>query len=742
MSVVYNRTFSTTCPGDLITTINNTPAIGVTLEQIIGDGSPTLQFWFASSLSAPQQTAFDTILTTFSCPVTETSAENAVLDDTQTGTTVIWSSSQITNELGNYIPHSQKGASNGVATLDSGGKIPTTQLPSISISETFVVASQVAMLTLTAQTGDVAVRTDLNKSFILRGSDPTVLGDWQELLTPSDVVTSIFGRTGVVTAVEGDYTLNLLGDVNLTSPTNGQVLRYNGTQWVNGVDYAGTVTSITASQPAAGLTITGSPITTSGTLTFALANDLAGVEGLGTTGIATRTAADTWTTRTIIGTAGNITVTNGNGVSGNPTLNLETVGVAGTYAGVTTDQYGRVTAGTASQSVSTGGTGLIATPTNGQLLIGNGTGYTLSTLTAGTNITITNSAGGITINSTGGSSATPGGSDTCVQFNDAGTFGGDTNFVYDKANDRLTINGTVATQSRLVLLSGTLTADPAQINQSAMYIQVDGDTTYEGIRTYFKRSATGISGWITYHYDQNTPNLRITDEDDDPPYISFRTVGSGTYNTPQYESSFGARGTIANRTTGFSWWQGNVSDGGTEIMSCDSNFLKVPVYTTATRPTSPSNGMMGYNSTTNKFEGYENGTWSDFVQSTGSGIFGENFQQASSDVESATTSTSWMHKINMTTASLPAGTYRIGWNAEVRSNSTSSRAQLRVQIDDTVTIANPEQEPQDTNNYMPTSGFYYYTGSGVLSIDMDYSSTSASATTYIRRARLEIWRVS
>ena len=53
-------------------------------------------------------------------------------------------------------------------------------------------------------------------------------------------------------------------------------------------------------------------------------------------------------------------------------------------------------------AVGSGGTGLTATPTNGQLLIGNGTGYSLSTLTAGSNITIANGAGGITISATGG----------------------------------------------------------------------------------------------------------------------------------------------------------------------------------------------------------------------------------------------------------------------------------------------------------------------------------------------------
>jgi hypothetical protein len=47
--------------------------------------------------------------------------------------------------------------------------------------------------------------------------------------------------------------------------------------------------------------------------------------------------------------------------------------------------------------VTSGGTGLTTIPTNGQLLIGNGAGYTLNTLTAGTAITVTNGLGTITV---------------------------------------------------------------------------------------------------------------------------------------------------------------------------------------------------------------------------------------------------------------------------------------------------------------------------------------------------------
>ena len=51
--------------------------------------------------------------------------------------------------------------------------------------------------------------------------------------------------------------------------------------------------------------------------------------------------------------------------------------------------------------VTSGGTGLSAVPTNGQLLIGNGTGYALHTLGYGAGISVTNGSGTITVANTG-----------------------------------------------------------------------------------------------------------------------------------------------------------------------------------------------------------------------------------------------------------------------------------------------------------------------------------------------------
>jgi len=119
-------------------------------------------------------------------------------------------------------------------------------------------------------------------------------------------------------------------------------------------------------QPAAGMTIT-NPAGVAGNPTFAFANDLGAVEGLASNGIATRTAADTWTTRTITGTANEITSTNGDGVAGNPTLSLP---AALTFTGKT------VTNGTFTTPTINSPT--IATPT-----------ITTPTITGGTHTAIT-----------------------------------------------------------------------------------------------------------------------------------------------------------------------------------------------------------------------------------------------------------------------------------------------------------------------------------------------------------------
>jgi hypothetical protein len=100
----------------------------------------------------------------------------------------------------------QKGVPNGLAELDGSGKINSAELPPLAITEAFAVASQAAMLALVAQQGDIAIRSDINKTFILSTNSPTVLADWLELKTPTDAVLSFNGRTGAISPTSGDYT--------------------------------------------------------------------------------------------------------------------------------------------------------------------------------------------------------------------------------------------------------------------------------------------------------------------------------------------------------------------------------------------------------------------------------------------------------------------------------------------------------------------------------------------------------
>lgn len=106
---------------------------------------------------------------------------------------------------------SEKGAADGVAELDSSSKILSSQLPSLTITETDVVADKTERLALDAEKGDVAIQQDKNQSYILKGTDPTLDSEWTVLQSPTSDLTSVFGRTGDVTAQSNDYTHDQIG---------------------------------------------------------------------------------------------------------------------------------------------------------------------------------------------------------------------------------------------------------------------------------------------------------------------------------------------------------------------------------------------------------------------------------------------------------------------------------------------------------------------------------------------------
>ena len=90
-------------------------------------------------------------------------------------------------------------AAGNIPVLDNSGKLAESVIPAVAITDTYVVATESAMLALSAQKGDIAIRSDLNKSFVLQATPASTLANWKELLTPTDAVLSVNGKTGAVT---------------------------------------------------------------------------------------------------------------------------------------------------------------------------------------------------------------------------------------------------------------------------------------------------------------------------------------------------------------------------------------------------------------------------------------------------------------------------------------------------------------------------------------------------------------
>ncbi|MEK3718876.1 hyaluronate lyase N-terminal domain-containing protein [Paenibacillus sp. FSL R7-0333] len=104
-------------------------------------------------------------------------------------------------------------AAGNVPVLDSNGKLDGSIMPPIAITQAYAVASQAAMLALDVQIGDIAVRSDVAKNFILRAEPASTLANWLELAAPASSVSSVAGKTGAVTLASSDVGLGNVTNV-------------------------------------------------------------------------------------------------------------------------------------------------------------------------------------------------------------------------------------------------------------------------------------------------------------------------------------------------------------------------------------------------------------------------------------------------------------------------------------------------------------------------------------------------
>lgn len=511
-----------------------------------------------------------------------------------------------------------------------------------------------------------------------------------QTLTSGNIIVGNGSNVASSVALSGDATITNSGVLNLSNVGTA------GTYQAVTVDAKGRVTAGTNPTTLAGYGITDAQ---------PLDADLTSLAALTTTGITTRTAANTFTTRTNTGTTNRLTVTNGNGVAGNPTYDI-----ASTYVGqssITT--LGTITTGTwngTTLGLGFGGTG--STTANGALnnllpsqtgnanrsLVTNGTNtsWVLNTLqtaynNSGTTEIVTNTTNGAVTFKRGSTS------DADVVFNiEDGT--GLSNFEVI-GNGLLRIKKPVF-QSCLYLQPSTGVTDPNLASRPArLYIESDRTNTIDGLRLFFNNQGNpDFGGYMNFGYNGSSPEFTMIDMDEDPNYLTFSIARSnlatnpGTFAAPAIISKFGNRGTVANGLTGFSWLSNGGTSGGTlvEIMSLDSNFLCLPNNTTALRSAVPINGMISYNSTLNRIDAYQNGGWTQYIDTTTaqSGITGDkiftnkvkantNIVQYFNATSVTTTITTFatITGMSLTTTTAINSTYNLEFQLNVRMSTTA-----------------------------------------------------------------------
>jgi hypothetical protein len=308
----------------------------------------------------------------------------------------------------------------------------------------------------------------------------------------------VYINNGTSVVQVGAGNLSGLGDVVIASPTNNQTLVYNSTtsQWNNAASGSGTgtVTSVGIT-PGTGVTVSGSPITTSGNIDVGLSTKLTAIENLSGAGFFTQNGSGAIAGRTLQAGTG-ISIAHGNGSSQDPIITNSapdrTVALTGAGATSITGTYPNFTISSVNTTYS-----LATSTVLGLIELGSDTQQTVAsnavTATASRSYALQVNAAGQGVVNVPWTDTNSGGTVTSVAT--SGTVSG------------LTLTGGTITTTGTITLGGTLSVTPSNFASQTANTVLAAPNGAAGVPTFraivpadiptLNQNTTGNAGNVT-----------------------------------------------------------------------------------------------------------------------------------------------------------------------------------------------------------------------------------------------------